>query len=102
MRNEGVLKAVYPPLNKFADVAVQNGLVGLFMYLLIPFYIIYNFLRNLCKCLSNYETTMLLISMGGLFAVQLSNSGFAIPNGIIWGLLLCKFIDINNRNREIN
>ena len=87
MRNEGVLKSGYPALNMFAYVAVQNGLVGLFMYLLIPFYIIYYVLRNFGKCLNDYKTIMLLISMGGLLAVQLSNSVFLVSNGIIWGLL---------------
>ena len=34
MHNEGVLKAGFPPLNKFADIAVQNGLIGLILYFL--------------------------------------------------------------------
>ena len=32
MHNEGVLKSGFPPLNKFADIAVQNGFIGLILY----------------------------------------------------------------------
>lgn len=40
MHNEGVLKAGFSPLNKFADIAVQNGLIGLILYFLPLLYIL--------------------------------------------------------------
>ena len=39
---------------------------------------------------------MLIITMFGLLAVQLSNSAFVICNGIVWGLLYCKLEEIKN------
>lgn len=32
MHNEGVLKSVFPVLNKFADVCVANGIIGFILY----------------------------------------------------------------------
>lgn len=94
--NEGVLKAGYPALNHFADIAVQNGLVGLILYFL-PF-------LYLCKKLLKYKTIVtndsrvicLIIPMIALLGAMMSNAGFVICNGIVWGLLYCKISSIES------
>ena len=94
MRNEGVLRMGYPPLNKYADVAVQNGLVGLLLYLSVPGYLVLQLIGRYKCVLTDYRAVMLVIAMSGLLAAQLSNSAFVICNGIIWGLLYCKLEEI--------
>lgn len=94
--NEGVLKAGYPALNHFADIAVQNGLVGLILYFL-PF-------LYLCKKLLKYKTIVtndsrvicLIIPMIALLGAMMSNAGFVICNGIVWGLLYCKVSSVKS------
>ena len=84
----GVLKSGYPSLNKYADVAVNSGIIGLFMYLLPISWIIYNLMKY-----RNWKGTSFVcfpvISMLGLLAAQLSSAGFTECNGFIWGLLTC-------------
>ena len=100
MIEKGVLRSEYPPLNKFADVAVQNGLPGLALYILPINYIIYFFCKNKCY-INNVYALMAFISMIGLLAAQLSNAGFAECNGFIWGLLLC-VIESEDTNKKDN
>ena len=95
MREKGVLKSGYPALNKYADVAVQNGIVGLFLYLSVVGYLVLQLLKCYKFILSDYRAVMLVIAMLGLLAAQLSNSAFVICNGIVWGLLFCKLEEIN-------
>ena len=94
MREKGVLKSGYPALNKYADIAVQNGLVGLLLYLSVPGYLILQLIGRYKYVLTDYRVVMLVIAMSGLLAAQLSNSAFVICNGIIWGLLYCKLEEI--------
>ena len=94
MREKGVLKSGHPALNKYADIAVQNGLVGLLLYLSVPGYLFVQLMRRYKYILADYRVVMLVIAMAGLLVVQLSNSAFVICNGIIWGLLYCKLEEI--------
>ncbi len=98
MREKGVLKSGYPALNKYADIAVQNGLVGLLLYLSVPSCLIVHLIRRYKYVLTDYRAVMLVIAMSGLLATQLSNSAFVICNGIIWGLLFCKLEEIDSLN----
>ena len=100
MHREGVLKSGYPSLNKYADIAIQNGLVGLLLYLIPIFYIIYNLIFYRKAIFQDYNLVMLMISMVGLLFTQLSNAAFVICNGFVWGLLLCKINEfkINDKN----
>ena len=88
MLEKGVLKSGYPALNKYADVAVQNGVTGLIIYLLPVFFIIVRLIKYWNKREGIYIACA-SISMLGLLAAQLSNAGFAECNGFIWGLLTC-------------
>lgn len=97
LRNEGVFKSGgYPALNKYADIAVQNGLIGLFLYLSVVGYIVVQLVKYHKFIFSDYRAIMLVISMLGLLAAGISNAGFTICNGIIWGLLYCKLEGIKN------
>ena len=96
MRNEGVLKMGYPGLNKYADVAVQNGMIGLVLYLSVVGYLMLQILKYRKAIFTDYRTVMLVIAMLGLLAAQISNSAFVICNGIVWGLLYCKVSAIKN------
>ena len=101
MRNEGVLKSGgYPALNKYADIAVQNGLVGLLLYLSVPGYLILQLIGRYKYVLTDYRAVMLVIAMSGLLAAQLSNSAFVICNGIIWGLLYCKLEELKKEEKN--
>ena len=88
MLEKGVLKSGYPALNKYADVAVQNGVTGLILYLLPVFFILANLIKYWNKGKGSYIACT-SISMLGLLAAQLSNAAFAECNGFIWGLLTC-------------
>ena len=89
MLEEGVLKSEYPPLNKYADVAVQNGIIGLLMYLSVVIYLLYNMFRYRKLLLQDYRIICLIISMIGLLMAQISNAALVNCNGIVWGLLYC-------------
>ncbi len=84
----GVLKSGYPALNKYADVAVQNGIPGLLLYLL-PVLSIFVYIFKYRKKISDIYVIVSIICMVGLLAAQLSNAGFAECNGFIWGLMSC-------------
>ena len=96
MHEKGVLKSGYPALVKYADIAVQNGLIGLALYLSVAVFLIINLLRRLHLVISDYRAVLCAISMSGLLVAQLSNSAFVICNGIIWGLLYCKLEEISS------
>lgn len=96
MKEKGVLKSGYPALNMYADVAVKNGLVGLVLYLSVVGYLMLQMVKYPKAIFSDYRAVMLVIAMLGLLAAQISNSAFVICNGIVWGLLYCKFSEIKN------
>lgn len=97
MYNKGVLKSGYPALNTYADVAVQNGIVGLILYLSVVLYIFFVVIKYRKIYFADYKCIYLIISMCGLLAVQFSNAGFNSINGIVWGLLCCKMGEIKNK-----
>ena len=88
MLEKGVLKSGYPALNKYADVAVKNGIPGLLLYLL-PVLLILVYVFKYRKKINDIYVILSTISMLGLLAAQLSNAGFAESNGFIWGLMSC-------------
>ena len=88
MLEKGVLKSGYPALNKYADVAVKNGIPGLLLYLL-PVLLILVYVFKYRKKINDIYVILSTISMLGLLAAQLSNAGFAECNGFIWGLMSC-------------
>lgn len=94
MHNKGVLKAGYPVLNKYTDIAVQNGLFGLLLYFLPLLYIIKLLYKNRSLILKDYNSVMLMIIMIACLGAMMSNSALVICNGIVWGLLLCKIKQI--------
>ena len=98
MYNEGVLKSGFPPLNKFADIAVQNGLIGLILYFLPLLYILNKIFRLRKLIIYDSKTIMLIIAMVALLGAMMSNSALIICNGIVWGLLYCK---VSSVKREI-
>jgi len=98
MQEKGVLKSGYPALNKYADVAVQNGFIGLALYLSVIGYLIMQLFKYYKFVFSDFRSVMLVIATLGLLAAQLSNSAFVICNGIIWGLLCCKLEEIDSLN----
>lgn len=99
MIENGVLKSGYPALNKYADVAVQNGIVGLMIYLSVVIYLLYNIFRYRKILLEDYRTVCLIISMIGLLMAQISNAALISSNGIVWGLLYCV---IENKKSKYN
>lgn len=101
MHNEGVLKSGYPALNKYLDVAVNNGLFGLFLYLIPAFHFIRVFYTLKCKDCIDYRNAMVFVSFIGLLVAQLSNADLIICNGVAWGLMLCISDTIfENRNTQ--
>lgn len=94
--NEGVLKAGYPALNKFVDIAVQNGLTGLILYFLPLLYILNKILKLRKLIIYDSKAIVLIIIMVALLGAMMSNSGLIICNGIVWGLLFCKIKTMKN------
>lgn len=94
MHNEGVLKSGYPALNKYLDEAVNNGIIGLLMYLVPVLYLIFGFYKLKKKDAIEYKKGMIFVSFVGLLVAQLSNADLIVCNGITWGLMLC-IVDIN-------
>lgn len=97
MHNEGVLKAGFPSLNKFADIAVQNGLIGLILYFLPLLYILNKIFRLRKLIIYDNKTIMLIIAMVALLGAMMSNSALIICNGIVWGLLYCKVSSVKRK-----
>lgn len=102
MHREGVLKSGYPSLNQYTDIASQNGLIGLFLYLFPIGYSIYRLVSYGKIIFKDYNLIMLLISMIGLLFAQLSNAAFVVCNGFIWGLLFCKIDKLTNNKYIIS
>ena len=98
MQNKGVLKSDYPALNNYANIAVQNGLVGLLLYLSVVGYLVVQLLKYNKFIFSDYSATMLVIAMIGLLGAGFSSAYFTICNGIVWGLLYCKLKEIKNND----
>lgn len=94
MYNEGVLKSGFPPLNKFADIAVQNGLIGLILYFLPLLYILKEVFKFRKLIIFDCRTIMSIIVMIALLGAMMSNSALIICNGIVWGLLYSKINSI--------
>ena len=97
MHNEGVLKSGYPALNKYADIAVQNGLFGLLLYFLPLLYILQRLYKNKKLILKDGSTIVVIIAMIALLGAMMSNSALVICNGIVWGLLFCKIKEIHDK-----
>ena len=97
MHNEGVLKSGYPALNKYADIAVQNGLFGLLLYFLPLLYILQRLYKNKSLISKNYNTVMLIIAMIALLGAMMNGGALVICNGIVWGLLFCKIKEIHDK-----
>lgn len=102
MVEEGVLKSGYPALNKYADVAVQNGIIGLLMYLSVVMYLLYNMFRYRKLLLQDYRIICLIISMIGLLMAQISNAALVNCSGIVWGLLYCVIENMKYKKGKIN
>ena len=99
MMEKGVLQSGYPSLNKYADVAVENGIIGLLMYLSIVFYLLYNVFKYRSILLQDYRIICLIISMIGLLMAQISNAALINCNGIVWGLLYCVIESIKSKQK---
>lgn len=97
MHNEGVLKAGYPALNKYADIAVQNGLFGLLLYFLPLLYILKRLHQNKNLILKDGNIIVVIIAMIALMGAMMSNSVLVICNGLVWGLLFCKIREIERK-----
>ena len=96
MYNEGVLKSGFPALNKYVDIAVQNGLIGLILYFLPFLYICKKLLKHRVVIVRDNDAICLIIAMVALLGAMMSNSALIICNGIVWGLLYCKISSIEN------
>lgn len=94
MHNNGVLKSGYPALNKYADIAVQNGLFGLLLYFLPLLCILRKLYQNKNLILNDYATFIPIISVIGLLGAMMSSATLVVCSGILWGLLLCKIKQI--------
>lgn len=97
MIEEGVLKSGYPALNKYADVAVQNGVVGLLIYLSVVIYLLYNIFKYKNLLMKDFRIICLTISMIGLLMAQISNVALINCNSLVWGLLYCVIEDIKHK-----
>ena len=97
MVEEGVLKSGYPALNKYADIAVQNGVVGLLIYLSVVIYLLYNIFKYKNLLMKDFRIICLIISMIGLLMAQISSAYLINCNGIVWGLLYCVIEDIKHK-----
>ena len=91
------MKSGYPALNKYADIAVQNGLFGLLLYFLPLLYILQRLYKNKSLILKNYNTVMLIIAMIALLGAMMNGGALVICNGIVWGLLFCKIKEIHDK-----
>lgn len=100
IRSEGVLRIGYPAFNKYVDVTVQNGVLGLLLYLSVPLYLFYSLYKNWSLAKNDHRTILLIICSLGLFAAQLSNDSFLNYNGITWGLLFCKLAELKKAQEQ--
>lgn len=99
---KGVLLSPYPSLNKYAEVCVENGIIGLLLYLLLPAYLIYYIIKCRKIFFIDIKYIALVISMIGLLLAQVSNSSLVVCNGIIWGVLYCKINDIRSNQKLVD
>lgn len=97
MVEEGVLKSGYPALNKYADVTVQNGIIGLVIYLSVVIYLLYNVFKYKNLLMKDFRIICLIISMIGLLMAQISSAYLINCNGIVWGLLYCMIEGIKHK-----
>lgn len=94
LHKEGVLKSGFPSLNKYADVAVQNGIIGLLLYISVAVHLTWKLLQRRKLLCDDYRVIILVIATIGLLIAQLSSAYFVVCNGIVWGLLYCKLEEI--------
>lgn len=97
MIEQGVLKSGYPALNKYADIAVQNGIIGLVIYLSVVIYLLYNIFKYKNLLTQDFRIICLIISMIGLLMAQISSAYLINCNGIVWGLLYCVIESIKHK-----
>ena len=91
---EGVLKSPIPVLNQFSIVFAHFGIIGLFLYLLPMFYVLYGILKRMNSGLS-IETVCLIIAYIATVAAMLSNIAF-LTYYIMTGILI-SYVRIKNR-----
>ena len=94
IEREGVLKSPIPVLNQFSVVLANFGLVGLLLYLMPVFYVLFGILRVL-KHEPTLEFACLCIAYIATVAAMLSNSAF-LTYYIMTGVLI-SYIHMNNR-----
>lgn len=100
MHEKGVLKSGYPALNKYADIAIKNGLIGLCLYLLLPEFIAYKLLVYRKEVGISSNCFNAVISMLALLAVQVSNTAFVVCNGFVWGAMAVWIETMNEERKE--
>ena len=91
---EGVLKSPIPLLNQFSIIFANFGGIGLFLYLLPMFYILFGVLKILFSGLMNLEGACLTIAYIATVAAMFSNSAF-LTYYIMTGVLI-SYVYINN------
>lgn len=97
MYDKGVLKSGIPALNKFADIAVQNGIVGLIIYFMPLYFLCKKLLKNRATVLNDNRCIILIIVMITLLGAMMNGGALIICNGIVWGLLFCKIKEIERK-----
>lgn len=91
---EGVLKSPIPLLNQFSIIFANFGGIGLFLYLLPMFYILFGVLKILFSGRMNLEGACLTIAYIATVAAMFSNSAF-LTYYIMTGVLI-SYVYINN------
>lgn len=94
IKREGVLKSPIPVLNQFSIMFAHFGIIGLLLFLLPLFYVLYGILKLLNSGL-NIEFACLSVAYLATVAAMLSNSAF-LTYYIMTGILI-SYIRIKNR-----
>lgn len=100
MNQKGFLDSPYPAPNKFVDIAVSNGIIGLLIFLFPFLYVYYKMFFQKEILLKSVKLMLLIIIISSLLLAMLSASMFMVCDGIILGLLYLKIKEKNNTKNE--
>ena len=99
MHERGVLKSGFPPLNKYVDVAVADGVVGLLMFLSPYIYIASIILKNCRAIFNNWTINFVIISLLAFLGTWMGSVMYPACAGLLLGLLYC-FVKENGFAKE--
>lgn len=95
MHKYGIFKGGYPSTNKYIEIALHYGVLGLIVFLVPLIYLIYILCRKKVL-LQDYRGILLCVGGIAFLGAFFSSNQFMVCSGIVWGLLWCKLGQIKD------